>query len=182
MTFSKSMFVGILAVSVLTACGGGDTPDSDAPENIVEIPELNTESSSNVEATPVAAPAETEATENPFSALPAPYNEANYSRGRSTFKLCQSCHTLTEGGPNLVGPNLYGLFGRQVGSVEGFSYSSAVQGADFTWSPEKLNEWLTSPRDFLPGNNMSFAGVRKPSDRDNVIAYIMLETGYAPVE
>lgn len=174
MTFLKSLIVSTAAVFALSACGGEETAPAAPSENTVEKPEVTTESSPVVE----AASAETEAADNPFAALPAPYNEANYSRGRSTFKLCQSCHTLTQGGPNLVGPNLYGLFGRDIGTVEGFSYSSAVQDADFTWSPEKLNEWLTSPRDFLPGNNMSFAGVRKPADRDNVIAYIMLETGY----
>ncbi|MEL6826819.1 MAG: cytochrome c family protein [Pseudomonadota bacterium] len=121
---------------------------------------------------------ETEASEA-FAALPEPYKSADYNRGRRTFKLCQSCHTLNEGGQNLVGPNLYGVFGRQIGGVEGFTYSKAVQDSDIIWTPEILAEWLESPRNFLPGNKMSFAGVRKPDDRTAVIAYIMAETGYS---
>lgn len=113
-----------------------------------------------------------------FSALPAPYNEASYSLGRRTFKLCGSCHTLKQGAQNLVGPNLYGVIGRQAGSLDDFNYSPVLQQADFSWTPEKLEEWLSNPRSFLPGNNMTFAGVHRPDDRHAVIAYIMLETGY----
>ncbi|MGB2389202.1 MAG: c-type cytochrome [Henriciella sp.] len=109
-----------------------------------------------------------------------PYASADYARGRRTFRLCQSCHTVTEGGPNLVGPNLHGLFGREVGTMPGYSYSAAVNDADFVWTPERLDEWLTNPRSFLRGNKMSFAGVRKPEDRLAVIAYLMVET--APSE
>lgn len=114
-----------------------------------------------------------------FSHLPAPYNEASYSLGRRTFKNCGTCHTLKEGGKNLVGPNLYGVIGREAGSLENFRYSPALEAASFTWTPELVEEWLSSPRTFLPGNNMTFAGIHKPDDRHAVIAYIMLETGYA---
>jgi cytochrome c len=139
--------------------------------------------------TPVAAPAVTEktveiqpsapvpGTPSPeFASLPAPYNAADYARGRRTFKLCQSCHVVEAGGGNLVGPNLNDLFGRTAGTVAGFDYSAALAGAGFAWSPEKLDEWLAGPNTFLPGNRMSFAGVRKPEDRAAVIAYLMVET------
>lgn len=180
MIFSRALITSLAATGLLAACGGGETPDFTNSEKTVENPAPSTNTSTDTsaapEATPTAAPAETVDTPS-FAGLPEPYNAADYARGRRTFKLCQSCHTLNEGGANLVGPNLYGIFGREIGSVEGFTYSSAVENADFTWTPEKLEEWLTSPRDFLPGNKMSFAGVRKPEDRHAVIAYIMLETG-----
>ncbi len=115
-----------------------------------------------------------------FAGLPSPYSEADYAAGRRTFKNCGSCHTLVEGGINLVGPNLYGIFGREAGSLEGFNYSSALSEAKFDWTPERLEQWLASPRDYLPGNKMSFAGVHRPGDRHAVIAYLMVETGYAP--
>lgn len=115
-----------------------------------------------------------------FATLPAPYSEADYAAGRRTFKNCGSCHTLVQGGINLVGPNLYGIFGREAGSLEGFNYSSALTEAKFDWTPERLEQWLASPRDYLPGNKMSFAGVHRPGDRHAVIAYLMVETGYAP--
>ncbi len=175
MTFLKTSIAAIGASFLLASCGGA-TPDSanNNEENQTTAPE-----SSDV-ATPVAAPAAQETgPSEAFAGLPEPYMSADYNRGRRTFKLCQSCHTLNEGGQNLVGPNLYGVFGRQIGAVEGFTYSKAVQESDIVWTPEILGEWLESPRNFLPGNKMSFAGVRKPDDRTAVIAYIMAETGYS---
>lgn len=177
MIFSKQGIIAASAIMLVTACGGGDTPQTADSEIIVENPSL-TPTPSNDDATETAAPVETVEASEAFAALPEPYQTADYNRGRRTFKLCQSCHTLNDGGQNLVGPNLYGIFGREIGAVEGFTYSKAVQDADITWTPDILAEWLESPRNFLPGNKMSFAGVRRPDDRTAVIAYIMAETGY----
>jgi len=174
MTFLKPGLILASSVLVISACGGGEPAPDPTPQNTVEKPEV-TESSSEA-AAPASAPEEGA---NAFAALPEPYQTADYNRGRRTFKLCQSCHTLNEGGQNLVGPNLYGIFGREIGAVEGFTYSKAVQESDIVWTPEILAEWLESPRNFLPGNKMSFAGVRRPEDRTAVIAYIMAETGYS---
>lgn len=174
MTFFKTSALVLASAAVLTACGGGggDTP---APaENTVENPAPSENSVAEPPATPVAVD-----NSEVFAALPEPYKSADFNRGKRTFKLCQSCHTLNEGGQNLVGPNLYGIFGREIGTVEGFTYSKAVDESDIVWSPEILADWLESPRNFLPGNKMSFAGVRKPEDRTAVIAYIMAETGYS---
>ena len=173
MTFLKPSLIIASSALVISACGGGEPTPDPAPQNTVEKPEV-TETSSD-SATPASAPDEGV---NAFAALPEPYQTADYNRGRRTFKLCQSCHTLNEGGQNLVGPNLYGIFGREIGAVEGFTYSKAVEESDIVWTPEILAEWLESPRNFLPGNKMSFAGVRRPEDRTAVIAYIMAETGY----
>ena len=174
MTFLKPGLILASSVLVISACGGGEPTTTPTAQNTVEKLEV-TETSSGA-AAPASAPEEEGA--NAFAALPEPYQTADYNRGRRTFKLCQSCHTLNEGGQNLVGPNLYGIFGREIGAVEGFTYSKAVQESDIVWTPEILAEWLESPRNFLPGNKMSFAGVRRPEDRTAVIAYIMAETGY----
>lgn len=173
MIFSKNTLLAVSAALVLAACGGGSDAPASSTENTVNNPTPTAEVSTET-AAPTAAPDTSEA----FAALPEPYKSADYNRGRRTFKLCQSCHTLNEGGQNLVGPNLYGIFGRGIGQVEGFTYSKAVQESDMVWTPELLAEWLESPRNFLPGNKMSFAGVRKPEDRTAVIAYIMAETAY----
>jgi len=175
MTFFRPILLASASLVLISACGGKDTPETDNSGKAVEKREVAPAAS------PIAPPAPSAETEPSaeFASLPAPYNTADYARGRRTFRLCQSCHTLKAEGGNLVGPKLYGVFGRQVGSVEGFSYSKAVADADFIWSPDKLDEWLTSPRNFLPGNNMSFNGVRKPKDRLAVIAYIMVETNYS---
>ena len=170
--------LAVAAILLLTACGGSDTPASEPAATPPPAPEATTPAE-----TPAAAPAAvTEAAADatsPFAALPAPYNTADYARGRRTWKLCQSCHITAQGGGNLVGPNLYGLFGREAGTLEGFAYSPALQEADFIWTPEQVDHWLENPRTFLPGNRMTFAGVRKPEDRIAVVAYLMSEAGFS---
>ena len=115
-----------------------------------------------------------------LASLPAPYNEGDLENGRRVFARCRSCHTIAEGGPDMTGPNLWGVFGRHAGAREGFRYSDALHAADFTWDAEHLDGWLTAPRDFLPGNRMAFAGVPDEADRRDLIAYLKVETGYAP--
>lgn len=169
---------------ILAACGGGESTPQTTPaetEKPVENSEV-TEGSSN---SPKVAPAAETPTAEPsqaFASLPAPYNTADYAVGRRTFKLCSSCHLLEEGAGHLVGPNLYGMFDRKVGEMDGFTYSKVLQEADFEWTPEQVDAWLADPRGFLKGNRMSFTGVRKPADRTAVIAYMMSETGYTADE
>lgn len=129
-------------------------------------------------APPAAAPgvADQAALQAAVAALPAPYNEANYDAGRRVFAQCRSCHTLEAGAPHRVGPNLHGVFGREIGSAPGFNYSQAVQDADFVWDAAQLDNWLRNPQTFLPGNRMAFAGVRDETQRRDLIAYLKVET------
>ena len=106
----------------------------------------------------------------------SPYAGANRDNGGRQVQICRACHSLDEGGPNMIGPNLYGFFGNEVGAVEGFDYSAAVRGADFVWTPRALDAWLQQPGRFLPGNRMTFAGVTKDSDRVDLIAYLLQTT------
>ena len=101
---------------------------------------------------------------------------ADLDKGQRTFLRCRACHTLAEGERDKIGPNLWGIFGREAGTKEGFKYSQALQTADFVWTADKLNEWLTKPKDFLPGNNMAFVGIPREADRISLIAYLVRET------
>ncbi|MEQ9520418.1 MAG: cytochrome c family protein [Parvibaculum sp.] len=117
-------------------------------------------------------------------ALPiaAQASEPDLEKGAKVFKKCQACHTLEEGGANKIGPNLHGIFTRPAASAADFNYSDAMtaKGAEIgTWTDEFLTEYLAKPRDFVPGTNMSFAGLRKESDLANILAFLKQETGAA---
>ncbi|MGI9263903.1 MAG: c-type cytochrome [Gammaproteobacteria bacterium] len=103
----------------------------------------------------------------------APYVGADLSRGEKQAQICRACHSFDKDGPNMIGPALYGFFGRRVGARSGFEYSTAMRNADFVWTPEAMNAWLAQPGRFLPGNRMTFAGVLRQGDRDDLIAYLL---------
>lgn len=113
-----------------------------------------------------------------LASLPAPYNAGDLENGRRAFARCRSCHTITEGGPNMTGPNLWGVFGREAGAHPGYNYSNALRQADFAWDAQRLDDWLANPRTFLPGNKMTFPGLPDATDRRDVIAWLKVETGY----
>ncbi|MBN9254942.1 MULTISPECIES: cytochrome c family protein [unclassified Mesorhizobium] len=92
--------------------------------------------------------------------------------GQASFKVCQACHAIGPGAVNKVGPVLNGVVGRAAGSAEGFNYSAAMKSSGLTWDEATLTKYLTSPRDVVKGNKMAFAGLKKPEDVANVIAYL----------
>ncbi len=97
-------------------------------------------------------------------------------RGAKVYKRCKACHTINAGGKNRVGPNLWGIVGKQAGQAEGFAYSKAMENSDVIWTEENLSAYLLKPTDFLPGGRMAFAGLKKEEDREAVIAYIKAES------
>ncbi len=103
---------------------------------------------------------------------------ASAADGEKVFRKCAACHKLEEG-KNAVGPYLYGVIGREVASIDGFRYSDAVAGIGGIWTYEKLNEYLTNPRDYAKGTKMAFAGLKKMEDRAAVVVYLN-ETDGAP--
>jgi cytochrome c len=105
----------------------------------------------------------------------APYVDADPERGRSLYLQCRACHGIEPGGPQLAGPNLHGIFGRRAGAVEDFPYSEVLEQADFVWTPRTMDSWITNPYLFLPGNRMSYAGMRQAEDRRDLIAWMLRE-------
>jgi cytochrome c len=103
---------------------------------------------------------------------------ADPAAGEKVFAKCVSCHTIDQGGPTGIGPNIYAIAGKPIGKhAAGFAYSSALAERGGEWSYENLDKWLASPAGFAPGTKMSFAGLSKPEDRANVIAYMRSKGG-----
>jgi cytochrome c len=97
---------------------------------------------------------------------------ATVDRGQSAAKACAVCHNFQKGGPNGIGPNLFGVVGRPRASEPGFSYSDAMKAKGGEWTIEDLNKFLTNPKDFVPGTKMNFPGFARGSQRADVIAYL----------
>jgi cytochrome c len=97
---------------------------------------------------------------------------ASVEKGQATAKQCQACHTFEKGGPNRVGPNLYGIVGRPRASEPGFNYSAAMKAKGGTWSFGELYAFLANPRGYIPGTNMTFAGLSRGQQRADVIDFL----------
>jgi cytochrome c len=107
--------------------------------------------------------------------------KADPAEGEKVAKQCAACHTFDKGGPNRVGPNLYGVVGSHPAEVAGFAFSKALEGIkDKVWSYEEMNKWLANPKAYAPGTKMTFAGLRKPEQRADVIAFLRTKSDSPP--
>ena len=107
---------------------------------------------------------------------------ADVAAGEKVFAKCAACHTITSGGANGIGPNLYATVGEEIGKGKaGFAFSAALSGKGGSWTFENLDHWLKSPREFAPGTKMTFAGLGNPADRANLIAWMNTQGSNLPL-
>lgn len=163
----------------LAACGGSDTsapapaaaPAAEpAPVEAAPV-EAAPVDAAPVDAAPVETPAPTEAAAPAAGGTDYASFTGDPAKGKRVFAQCMTCHAVAEGRNN-VGPSMFGIVGRQSGTVPGFKYSEANLNSNVTWTEENLFVYLEKPTDFIPGTIMAFPGLRNPQDRADVIAYL----------
>ena len=141
----------VLFILILTACG----KDEQGNETINVQPSLDkNQILSNLK--------------DDFSGDPA--------KGKRLYLQCRACHSLKKGEPNKIGPNLYDFYGKQAGSQERFNYSSELLDSQILWDYDNLDRWLENPQALIPENKMVYVGMRNPKDREDLIAYLLIET------
>jgi len=106
---------------------------------------------------------------------------ADVAKGEAVFKKCAACHTIAQGGPNGIGPNLWASMGKPHGHVAGFSYSEALKSIPGNWDFEGMDKWLANPKKYAPGTKMTFAGLGNPEERANLIAYLNAQGSNLPL-
>jgi len=116
--------------------------------------------------------AQDEAKKEPSQPIEVLLASASVEKGQQTAKQCGACHTFEKGGPNRVGPNLWGIVGSERGEGRGFNFSAAMKSKGGTWTFDELNKFLANPRGYIPGTNMTFAGLTRDQQRADVIDYL----------
>ena len=124
---------------------------------------------------------ETSSTSSESGDIMTLFASTSATEGAKIFKKCTACHSIAEGGGNKIGPALYGVLGRKIGSLPDYKYSKAMVAYGKSWTFEEMNGFLIKPKDWIKGTKMSFAGLRSAKDRAAVILY-MNENTNSPLQ
>ena len=138
----------------------------------VEKPEKSAYQVSSVDTVASTTTSETSSVDSGSGDIMALFTSTNAAEGAKIFKKCAACHSIVEGGANKIGPALWGVLGRQAGSVSGYKYSKALAEHGKIWSFDEMNGFLIKPKDWIKGTKMSFAGLKNEKDRAAVILYM----------
>ena len=135
----------------------------------VEKPENSAYQVATVTTAASTASAETSSGTGDIMAI---FASTSAAEGAKVFKQCLACHSIAEGGKNKIGPALWGVLGRQAGSLPDYKYSKAMAAHGKKWSFEEMNGFLLKPKNWIKGTKMSYAGLKKEKDRAAVILYM----------
>ena len=138
----------------------------------VEKPEKSAYQVSNVTATASTTSTETSSASSESGNIMALFASTSAAEGAKVFKKCAACHSINEGGSNKIGPALWGVLGRSVGSVPDYKYSKAMASYGKNWSFEEMNGFLIKPKEWIIGTKMSYAGLKSEKERAAVILYM----------
>jgi cytochrome c len=161
----------ISALALVAACSQPKAPSEAGAAN----------GASAESATALTAPTLTDAQKKALLAeLPAAYQSADLDNGQAKFAICKTCHTVAQGGGNMTGPNLYGVFGRKAGTSPGFAYSDGMKALAISWDADSISKWIENPRSMVPATKMTYIGMQNPKDRTDLVAYLKTVTSPAP--
>ena len=160
-----AVLVALLTVKVIDIVGEKVYHPKKLEKNVLEIAGVQ----STAPQQQAAKPAEPE----PVTPLLA---SADVAAGKKSFSKCLVCHTDEKGGPNKIGPNLWGVVGAKKQHRDDYQYSGALAKVGGTWTYEDINKFITKPSAFAPGTKMTFAGDPSVKDRANIIAYLRTQS------
>ena len=142
----------------------------------VEKPEKSAYQVASIATDDSSASTETNSVSSGSGDIMAMFASVSAAEGAKVFKKCAACHSINEGGSNKIGPALWGVLGRSVGSVPDYKYSKAMAAYGKNWSFEEMNGFLIKPKVWIKGTKMSFAGLKSAKERAAIILYMNKNT------